>query len=241
MDDELKKTEDRKKIIILCCIAFVLVIVALSFLINNLLKGNEGVQISNAQNISGVIDNKDYSLVKKELVTMLKANYKIDNSDVKTSIRESSYKETDTGNKKTITFLMDVETVKATYNVWLIHDTSNDGAAGVTFTCADLDVTKYPDTFCIGTEFYSTIDVQLGKKLPHSGYIDGKYAYEISHEAYDPHLKVGITTLCGDQTAYDKAYAAAMDWIDQQGIDHSIYPITMVKDACTPAAEMNIK
>ncbi len=236
MDDRrVDITRNRTILLIVGAIAFAAIIVAISIVAVTLSGDDSGVEIANEDNVTSAeessIESHDYSLIKKQLRTLLTDSYSLpENEEIKALIRESTYTESGEDGKKIISFTLDVENVKTTFYIWM-SQTSED-ASEVSISCAPTNDSKYPETFCIGTEGYSSIDANLSADLPYRYKENGELKFEITHEVYDPKLVLSVQASCDDEEAVETAKAQAKAWIKSYGLDPEQVPIEEDKTSC---------
>lgn len=228
-------TRNRTILLIVGAIAFVAVIIAISIVAITLSSDDSGVKIANEDNVTDAedssIESHDYSLIKKQLRTLLTDSYALpENEEIKALIRESTYAESGEDGEKIITFTLDVESVKTTFYVWM-SQTSED-ASEVSISCAPTNDSKYPETFCIGTEGYSSIDANMSADLPYRYKENGELKFEITHEEYDPRLILSVQASCDDDAAVETAKNKAKEWIKSYGLDPEQVPIEENKSSC---------
>ncbi len=228
-------TKNRTILLIVGAVAFVLVIIALSMLISRLSTDDSNVTLVNENNVTqaeeSTVKQKDYSLIKKQLRDLLTSQYNVsENEEIRALIRESTYTENGDENEKVISFTLDVENTKTTFYIWM-SQTSED-ASEVSISCAPVNDSKYPETFCIGTEGYSSIDANLSADLPYRYKENGELKFEITHEVYDPKLVLSVQASCDDEEAVETAKAQAKAWIKSYGLDPEQVPIEEDKTSC---------
>ncbi len=228
-------TRQRAIVLILGFVCFVFAIIALSLIIGQLTKDDPQVAIANENAIKkseiSSIDDHDYSMIKNQLRAILTQYYNFDeNEEINAIIRESTYEEQGEGNKKTISFTLDVESVKVSYNVWMIQNSKE--ASEVTISCTSAKDAKYPETFCIGSEGHSSIDTNMASELPYRKIVDGEEIYNVRHEAYDPKLILSVFAKCDDEAAKASAKEDLMEWISTFGLNPEQVPIEYKNEAC---------
>lgn len=222
----------RRNLVVLALVAFVLLVVALSLAIKYFVDNSSRVAVKNTRDINGLIDDNDYQKMKTSLHKLLEDKYGISKDTVvDATIRESSYNDRTNGNEGAISFLLDIDSLKLTYNVSIIHSSSSH--FDISFGCPKLSASKYPETFCIATDNHSTIDAELDNKLPYRGYIDGISTYVIRHNVNVPKLTIEIYTLCGDTAARERALKDALTWIDGTGISSEFIPYEAPEKFCS--------
>jgi hypothetical protein len=214
----------RIKVFVLIFVAFVLVIVGLSLAIPKLTDENYKIDIVNKQEIKkdSVVDEKDFKRVQKELRRVLQEYYNTpENEAIEASVRESSYKETNYSGKSDsqteIEFLMDVENNKATYWVYIIHDSNAPYA--ISLNCANVKESKYPDTFCIGTNDNSSIDANLEDLFPYRKIENGKQIYKATHPTHSTGILLAVDANCDDETAKNAAVEDFKKIITERGMN----------------------
>lgn len=229
----------RRKLTILAAIAFVLVVIAASAAMRFIIDNSSPITISNKNDIKGLLDDNDYQKMKTVLHKLLEDKYGIaPDAPVDATIRESSYTDKTNGVEGTISFLLDIDSLKLTYTASVVHSSTNN--LDISFGCPKLSASKYPETFCIATDNYSTIDVELDKKLPYSGYIDEVFTFRIRHDVGVPKLTIEIYTLCGDDEAYNHALSEAKKWINSNGISADLIPYEAPKNYCLQFDERKV-
>lgn len=236
MDEErVNVTRNRAILLIVGALAFIAVVVAISIVVITIMDDDSGVTIANESNVTKSDDTSikkhDYELIKRQLRSVLKDRYSIPESEeINAIIRESTYKESGEDDEKTITFTIDVENAKVTYYVWMIQ-TSED-ASEVSLSCAPTNDSKWPETFCIGTEGYSSIDANMASQLPHRYVVDGDEKWKLTHEAYDPKLELHVRARCDDNESVNAAKNAAREWVKGFGLNPDQVPVEENKTAC---------
>ena len=234
-DNRVDVTRQRTIILIVGFICFAFVIVALSFIIGYFTSDDPKVAISNEKTVQKSedtsINGQDYSMIKKQLRTLLSQRYNLDeNEEINAVIRESTYEEYGEENNKTISFTIDVENVKVTYNVWMVQNAKEPSE--VSISCTSAKDAKYPETFCIGTEGHSSIDTNLASELPYRKIVDGEEVYNVRHEVYDPKLILSVFAKCDDDAAKESAKEDVKKWISTFKLDPEQVPIEYKKEAC---------
>ena len=234
-DNRVDVTRQRTIILIVGFICFAFVIVALSFIIGYFTSDDPKVAISNEKTVQKSedtsINGHDYSMIKKQLRTLLSQRYNLDeNEEINAVIRESTYEEYGEENNKTISFTIDVENVKVTYNVWMVQNAKEPSE--VSISCTSAKDAKYPETFCIGTEGHSSIDTNLASELPYRKIVDGEEVYNVRHEVYDPKLILSVFAKCDDDAAKESAKEDVKKWISTFKLDPEQVPIEYKKEAC---------
>ncbi len=236
MDEErVDVTRNRAIILVVGALAFIAVVAAISIAVITLSEDDSGVTIANENNVTKSeetsIKKHDYELIKRQLRGVLKDRYSIpEDEEIKAIIRESTYKETGDDDEKTITFTIDVENAKVTYYVWMIQ--SSDDASEVSLSCAPTNDSKWPESFCIGTEGHSSIDANMNPQLPYRYVVDGVEKWRLTHEAYDPTLMLHVRAYCDDNEAVNAAKNGAREWVKSFGLDPDKVPIEEEKTAC---------
>lgn len=228
-------TRQRAIILVLGFICFASIIVALSFIIGFFTSDDPKVDISNEKTVQKSedtsINGHDYSMIKHQLRTLLTQSYNLDkNEEINAVIRESTYEEYGQENNKTISFMLDVENVKVTYNVWMVQNASEPSE--VSISCTSAKDAKYPETFCIGTEGHSSIDTNLASELPYRKIVGGEEKYNVRHEVYDPKLILSVFAKCDDEAAKEAAKKEVKEWIATFGLDPEQVPMEYKKEAC---------
>ena len=228
-------TRQRAIILVLGFICFTFIIVALSFIIGFFASDDPKVDISNEKTVQKSedtsINGHDYSMIKRQLRTLLTQSYNLDkNEEINAVIRESTYEEYGQENNKTISFMLDVENIKVTYNVWMVQNASEPSE--VSISCTSAKDAKYPETFCIGTEGHSSIDTNLASELPYRKIVDGEEKYNVRHEVYDPKLILSVFAKCDDEAAKEAAKKEVKEWIATFGLDPEQVPMEYKKEAC---------
>lgn len=229
MYNENQIIKQRKTLLIVSVIVFVIFVVFVGVIWGMATGDKYNTDVVNEEALAENLSNKDLDRVKKELATVVRNYYDIEeNVEIVSNVRSSTYKETTIGEGKNVTFTMDVETVKATYNVWLLKNSSSD--IDIAFTCASMDETNYPDSFCIGTDYHSTIDVTIDDQLPYTGRV-GNIIYSLSHTPYTADLEVYVNS-CGDEEIIRQTREDVEKWISEQGYDAKMFPINIPADNC---------
>ncbi len=174
------------------------------------------------------ISRDDYTVIRKNLRLLSTNTYKHNpDEEIIASVRESTYSES--GN--TISFIMDVESLKSTYAVWLSHGAKN--AEEVELSCVSNKVSKYPDEFCIGSDGQSTIDADLEGYLPlKEFYSSGRPKYVVTHQAYTTKLEAKVYVKCDDEEGRTNIENEIKAWITQKGVNAEKVPIEYDKNAC---------
>lgn len=234
MNNENDVIKTRKHILIFAALSFVLVIIAFSIVINAIInRDTSNVSIVNQQNVAGVVNTKDYNIVKEAVRAVLKSRYNIsDDEEINASIRESTYSETGDDDSKRISFLIDIENVKVTYSVWINHSNPND-YLGVSLSCTTAKEAKYPETFCIGTEGHSSIDTMLASDLPHRKIVNDEVLYTVSHVDYEPVLDISLYTKCDDKRTQEQYMSEIKEWIKGYGLDPEQVRTNLDQTACS--------
>ena len=227
-------TSRRTKLLIFGIVTFVLVVVAGSIAVNffaNMSHAN--VDIVNSANPNGVIDTNDYNRVKAEIRDLARAHYGLEDGEkINATIRESTYEEIGDENSKRISFLIDVENTKVTYRVWLDH-INKDSYGSIALSCVAPKEAKYPESFCIGTDGHSSIDVTMEGDLPYRKMDDdGEVLYKVDHPAYEPKLILELYTKCDDKTTQEKYTKEIKEWITAYGIDAEQVSFEFDETAC---------
>lgn len=228
-------TRNRAILLAVGAVAFVILIIAISVVVSVLSDDDSGVTFANESNVTKSedtsIEKHDYKLIKKQLRAVLTNRYNLpENEEINALIRESTYQESGDDGEKTITFTLDVENVKVTYYVWMIQ--TSEEASEVSLSCAPAKDSKYPETFCIGTEGHSSIDANMSSQLPYRYIVNGEEKYKISHEPYEPYLILSIRAKCDDNEAVNVAKNNVREWISSFGLNPDQVPVEIDKTAC---------
>lgn len=229
-------TKQRMTLAVVGFVCFALVIIALSVVISFLTADNSNVSIANEKELAKSedtsISSHDYSLIKKQIRDVVRDNYDLkDSEEVNVIIRESTYEEFGDDKNKTISFIVDIENIKVTYNVWMTQSSSD--ASEVTLSCASAKDSKYPKSFCIGSEGYSSIDSTLAADLPYRVIINGEEFFSVTHEPYDPKLIIHIYAKCDDTATQNKAINQMKEWINSYGLDAEQVPVEKDSTSCS--------
>lgn len=175
------------------------------------------------------LNDNDISVVRD----MVKAYYEGDKNQLRAGIREGSYSE----DKKEwgdleISFLMDVDEMKATYKVTIIHD--NKDAYNNRIICASAKYSKYPDAYCRGTDLNSSISANMDDVLPYDGVdeLGREFRLDYVNQLNQTQLKITLFSQCDDEGAPDAAMKVAKEFIRSHGMDPEQVPISIDKSAC---------
>lgn len=226
----------RRKALIAILICAVLLIIAVSFVWAKALKPDYRVDIMNEgsvkkENKDSIISDKDYESTKKAIDTIARGHYGVDkNKRLDVRIRESTYKEMKTGNMTEISFIADVEDIKVSYYVSLWHDT--DKLFNVGLGCTSTKEAKYPETFCIGSNFTSSIDANFADKLPYREIENGVQKFIVRKVNNQAKLSLGVDARCDDQTAINNALEKVKKKIAAYGLDPEQVPIETDVNVC---------
>ena len=144
-------------------------------------------------------------------------------------IREGTYSESTDGDIVTAAFIVDVESVKQSFDVkviWLKGKDIGDDP-NVTITCPYYTDVIYTDTKCQVT----TPENQLKRYLPHYDYIDDtKYAVNYQRYTDQMYLRIEIAA-CGDANLQKSAIDETKNWLKSRYLDPNDYKIETV-DTC---------
>ena len=236
MLNNVDTTTKRKYVLLAILLGGVLLVVAASMIVAKVTTPDYKVDIVNQssvkkENKEGVINQKDFDNVKKTVRTVAKMHYKIsDNERIDARVRESTYTEKNAGKITYISFIMDVENMKVSYAVDMWHD-SNE-SYHVDLKCTPTTDAKYPETFCIGTNFYSSIDSNFKDILPYREIEKGVQKFILRKVNNQAKLSLGVDAKCDDQKAIDNALAKVKSKIASYGLDPEQVPIETDVNVC---------
>ncbi len=145
------------------------------------------------------------------------------------AIREGTYNESTDNNIMTASFIVDVESVKQSFDVKVIWPKGKDigDDPNVTITCPYYTDVIYTDTKCQVT----TPENQLKRYLPHYDYIDDiKYAVNYQRYTDQMYLRIEISA-CGDANLQKSAINETKNWLKSRYLDPNDYKIETV-DTC---------
>lgn len=212
---------EKKKItlLVLGVVAFILVIVVIA-VISTFISSQHATTIVNqeAATASGsTLTSSEYVAIGSALHSLVEENNGLaEDAEVTAAIREASYSEETTENGyKHVSFILDVDTISTTYYVSLTFSPEGE-VLFANFGCTTPAVSKYPNTFCVGSENISSISATLSSSLPYTGYINGTKAYTLEHSGGATYLTLKVYTDCDDQATHDTAVAAAEAWVKEQ-------------------------
>ncbi len=229
MNNEMQEIKQRKILIIVGAIVFVIFVVFVGVVWGLLTEDKYNTDVANEEALAENLKSDDMDRVKRELASVVRNYYNLDDSvEIVSNVRAASYAETQKGEGTNVNFIMDVETVGASYKVWLLKGTGSD--IDISFACATMDETIYPDSFCIGTDYHSTIDVTIEDSLPYTGRVDN-IIYSLSHPLYTADLEVYVNS-CGDAEIIEKVRADVKKWISDQGYNAEMFPINIPDTNC---------
>lgn len=229
MENEAQTIKQRKILIIVGAIVFVVLVIFIGVVWELARENQYNTDIANEDALKEDLSASDTKRVKKEISDVVRNIYGLDKSEtIKTNMRAASYKEAQVNNGTNAEFIIDVESVKVTYKVWMLKNSDNE--FDIFLSCASMDETNYPDNFCIGTDNNSTIDVTLEDKLPHNGKV-GNHIYTVSHVSSSPKLDVYVNS-CGDEEIIEMTRQSVKDWIKSLGYNAEMFPIDVSKEIC---------
>ena len=157
-----------------------------------------------------------------------------DDEEINIAFREGSYKEykiNGTSESSTqIEVLIDVENTKMTYLASITHGVNN--FYGVGLSCTKSDVAKWPETFCVGTNFHSSIDANIANLLPYREIENNELKYTIKHVNNQAKLEVGVEARCNDKKAEDEAIEKAKSLLTKYGISKDQIPVQVDHGVC---------
>lgn len=163
MYDEQNRSEESKS-----KIAFVAIIVGLIFLIIAIsaigvfINKSKTANITNESgNETGIISSEELNDVKNTINPTMQKLYETEDS-LSGVVRWDTAKEEQLGEDNSRKeFIIDLDDIKQSYRVIII-----DGE--VFYDCPELKLSKYPDSFCIGTyrDYNDSISVVFGDSLP---------------------------------------------------------------------------
>ena len=230
MEEENQLIAQRKLFIISLIVLFVVLIIFVSFLWSRMGGEDYGVNIANQQNLQSQLSAHDLENLKKNFRDTIAPYYQIpDTTDINLTIRQATYASSDVSNNQQISFLMDSDTIQSTYEVWLL--VNGDNFTDVSFNCVKRTDSRYPNSFCIGTDGISTIDLELSQYLPYNGTTDHGYNYEIYHNSYDPTLHVYVNS-CGNQDIISEVRSSISEWLTSLNLNPEVFPLDIPADNC---------
>ena len=217
----MQQNFEKKKIVLLILggVAFIAVIIAIaavSFFANN--QHPTTIVNQEAATENGVaLDSESFTTIGEDLHTLAEDTHEVaPEAKLTAAIREASYTETvNADGYRRIGFLLDVDDIQTTYYVTATVDPSGE-VFYLNFGCTSPEISKYPSTFCVGTDNISSIDTTLSDKLPYSEYQNGSLVYNLEHYGGATYLSLRVYTPCGDQPTHDAAVAAAQAWVKEQ-------------------------
>ena len=211
----------KKKIIllVLAIVAFILIIVAIA-VVNFFTSSQHPTTITNQEAVadSGAgLSNDNFANVGNDLHTLAENKYNLaTDAPITASIREATYTEsTNSDGYRQVEFLLDVDTLQVTYSVMATLD-PDDEITYLNFGCTTPSLSKYPDSFCIGSENINTIDMTIADQIPYQHYTNGQLDYRLDYYGGATFLSLRVYTPCGDQVAHDAAVSAARAWVNEQ-------------------------
>ncbi len=234
---------NKKRLVIfgLSISVFILFIVLISLVVMNITKEDPKVSMLNEETLKdeGVINNKDIDFIKSQVRELSKFLYGIDDdTEIVTSIRESTYKEKPYGDDgKYIEVVVDVETTKASYFAEFEHEASK--GKRVMFSCLPSNEAKYPEAFCMGSEGHSSIDSTLGDVLPYRKMVNGSQLYKLGKRTDGiVGLTLEVQATCDDDAAREKAKTEVKELIHSYGLDPEQVPLSVDPNTCKAYEDM---
>ena len=117
-----------------------------------------------------------------------------------------------------------------TYLASITHGVNN--FYGVGLSCTKSDVAKWPETFCVGTNFHSSIDANIANLLPYREIENNELKYTIKHVNNQAKLEVGVEARCNDKKAEDEAIEKAKSLLTKYGISKDQIPVQVDHGVC---------
>ena len=211
----------KKKIILLALAiaAFILVIVAIAA-VSFFASSQHPTTITNqeAASANGAdLGAENYTEVGADLHALAEDEYGLTaDAPITASIREASYTEkTNSDGYRQAEFLLDVDTLEVTYAVVVTIEPSGE-ISYLNFGCTVPSLSKYPNSFCIGSENVTSIDTTIASQLPYLHYTDGRLDYRLDYYGGATYLSLKVYTHCDDQPTHDAAVASAQTWVKAQ-------------------------
>lgn len=234
--DEQQIIRRRKILAILLATSFILIVIVAGVVISLLSNDDFGVNIKNEDSLKS--ENKDITLDSNDMKALREHIRSIsevpDDEEINVAFREGSYKEykiNGTSESSTqIEVLIDVENTKMTYLASITHGVNN--FYGVGLSCTKSDVAKWPETFCVGTNFHSSIDANIANLLPYREIENNELKYTIKHVNNQAKLEVGVEARCNDKKAEDEAIEKAKSLLTKYGISKDQIPVQVDHGVC---------
>lgn len=226
----------RKMMLILFSVAFILIIIVAGVVISIINNDDFGVIAKNEDSLKS--ENKDMTLDSGDMKALREQIRNIsglpEDEEIVIAFREGSYKEhyvNGTSESSTqIEVLIDVENTKRTYLASITHGVNN--FYGIGLSCTDAETAKWPETFCVGTNFHSSIDTNIADILPYREIENGELKFSIKHVDNQAKLEVGVEARCDDKDAENKAIKKAKSLLSKYGISEDQIPVQVDTGVC---------
>ena len=224
--------------------AQIIVIILMISMVHIFIQPKNHINIANENDFGLQIPNKNITMFKNELWSVISKNAK----DVDTSvlndvvIRQDSYQETETEVSHEANFIVDIDSIKQTYKVtisWAI-DPKSGLYDDVVVDCPPQSAMKYSETICYGmyNNTYS-LDLYLPYEVssPYAGeydiaapdiYIDGDEFY---------HTITVTLTPCNTEENKQKA----LKYLESTPLDLSTYKITYEVNSLEAVCKENLQ
>ena len=160
--------------IVLWVVLQLLVLIILVPIILSFFQGKERIEIENGDSISSVVPESLIKSFKETLWELISDNVPDADRSVidDVVVRDDSYEELVDGNAKSVTFIIDIDSIQQTFVVSIgwSEDLESGPDNNISINCPPINKMKYPGTVCYGM-YNNTYSLDL--YLPYAVYPEG--------------------------------------------------------------------
>ena len=219
------------KTILAVTISLFVIIPIVVAVISNISQERVPVEIDH-QGIESSLPDSEWRKLELSIYRQLQRIFDIDDSiAIRSIVRENSYEEHTDGKALNISFLIDIDEYKQTYEVAHSYSKTVEIPDGTTINCPSYDKMKYPGEKCIGmTNTSDSIEMYL----PYTGKINSGEQFIVKQRRYfdgKPYIEIAINS-CGDQSILDEALTATKDWMKSINVDPELFSFEIPTHYC---------
>lgn len=173
---------------------------------------------------------EEIARIENSASAMVRYNYSLPkDKQIAVFVRPSSLRKESKAGNNFVSFVIDIDEYKLSYTGRVEIGRPSD----IFLYCAPRTVSKYPDSYCMGYDHHSTIDLELAKYLPFVGRTEAGKQFGV-FEGHDATGKgyLGVSSYACDQDSQDKALAAAKAWVKSKNLKPEIFPFKVFPGVC---------
>lgn len=225
-----------QKIILISLVAGVVIVILVAVL--SVLLHQKKLDLYNIDQVESELSSGEVSELEGFIWQSLKNNHGFsdDTTGLKVLIRPSSFERTVQNEVVNYDFLIDVDALKATYEVSFALMKGQGFYESPVVDCPAPGLMKYPGTYC-KSEKTSTMTVTVGRELPYYfNLASGELVTvtSVRDEEGEEYLNVRVSA-CGDGAIVTRAREEVREWIESLGYNPDDYQIK-IPEFCDGAA-----